>query len=89
MLAFVHTDTTERLRDREAFVAVALAAICGLYRKLPFPLGGVFHGPFTDLSGEILRSYQLVEAMSGFTTTGSTVIDQEISKVLLVSPVIG
>ena len=45
----VRSDTTERLRDREAFAAVALAwPVAVLIGSLPFWLGGVFHGPFTD-----------------------------------------
>ena len=45
----VRSDTTERLRDREAFAAVALAwPVAVLVGSLPFWLGGVFHGPFTD-----------------------------------------
>ena len=41
----VRSDTTERLRDREAFAAVALAwPVAVLVGSLPFWLGGVFHG---------------------------------------------
>ncbi|MED5351097.1 MAG: TrkH family potassium uptake protein [Candidatus Thermoplasmatota archaeon] len=83
LAVFVHTDTTERLRDREAFAAVALAwPFAVLIGSLPFWLGGVFHGPFTDSEvGEILRGAvnSWFEAMSGFTTTGSTVIDHKMS----------
>ena len=45
LAVFVHTDTTERLRDREAFAAVALAWPFAVFiGSLPFWLGGVFHG---------------------------------------------
>ena len=52
------TDTTERLRDREAFAAVALVwPIAVFIGSLPYWLGGVFVGPFTDGAAliEILR----------------------------------
>jgi trk system potassium uptake protein TrkH len=80
----VRSDTTERLRDREAFAAVALAwPVAVLVGSLPFWLGGVFHGPFTDGSGmlDIARGFvnSWFESMSGFTTTGATVIDYSMS----------
>jgi trk system potassium uptake protein TrkH len=80
----VRSDTTERLRDREAFAAVALAwPVAVLVGSLPFWLGGVFHGPFTDGSGmlDIVRGFvnSWFESMSGFTTTGATVIEQSMS----------
>mgnify|MGYP003682008145 CR=1 FL=1 len=80
----VRSDTTERLRDREAFAAVALAwPVAVLVGSLPFWLGGVFHGPFTDGSSmaDIGRGFvnSWFESMSGFTTTGSTVIEQSMS----------
>ena len=56
----VRSDTTERLRDREAFAAVALAwPVAVLVGSLPFWLGGVFHGPFTDGSAmdDIARGF--------------------------------
>ena len=45
LLSFgVRSDTTERLRDREAFAAVAMAyPVAVLVGALPFWLGGVFH----------------------------------------------
>lgn len=85
LLSFgVRSDTTERLRDREAFAAVALAyPVAVLIGALPFWLGGVFHGPFTDGSTmvDIGRGFvnSWFEAMSGFTTTGATVIQHSMS----------
>ena len=80
----VRSDTTERLRDREAFAAVALAwPVAVLVGSLPFWLGGVFHGPFTDGStmSDIGRGFvnSWFESMSGFTTTGATVIEHSMS----------
>ena len=80
----VRSDTTERLRDREAFAAVALAwPVAVLIGSLPFWLGGVFHGPFTDGSqmADIGRGFvnSWFESMSGFTTTGATVIEHSMS----------
>ena len=80
----VRSDTTERLRDREAFAAVALAwPVAVLVGSLPFWLGGVFHGPFTDGSAmaDIARGFvnSWFESMSGFTTTGATVIEHSMS----------
>ena len=76
---FTRTDSSERLRDVEAFVGVGLVwPISVLIGSLPFWLGGVFVGPFTSgaelsdmLTGFV---YSLFESMSGFTTTGATVI---------------
>ena len=56
----VRSDTTERLRDREAFAAVALAwPVAVLVGSLPLWLGGVFHGPSTDGSqmSDIARGF--------------------------------
>ena len=80
----VRSDTTERLRDREAFAAVALAwPVAVLVGSLPFWLGGVFHGPFSDGSAmaDIARGFvnSWFESMSGFTTTGATVIEHSMS----------
>ena len=80
----VRSDTTDRLRDREAFAAVALAwPVAVLIGSLPFWLGGVFHGPFTDGStmADIGRGFvnSWFESMSGFTTTGATVIEHSMS----------
>ena len=85
LLSFgVRSDTSDRLRDREAFAAVALAYPVAVFvGSLPFWLGGVFHGPFTDGSTltDIGRGYvnSWFEAMSGFTTTGATVIQHSMS----------
>jgi trk system potassium uptake protein TrkH len=76
---FTRTDSSERLRDVEAFVGVGLVwPISVLIGSLPFWLGGVFVGPFTSgaelsdmLTGFV---YSWFESMSGFTTTGATVI---------------
>ena len=78
------TDTTERLRDREAFAAVALVwPIAVLIGALPFWLGGMFVGPFTPdaLMVDILRGAvnSWFESMSGFTTTGATIISHSMS----------
>ncbi|MBL6884070.1 MAG: TrkH family potassium uptake protein [Candidatus Poseidoniaceae archaeon] len=78
------TDTTERLRDREAFAAVALVwPIAVLIGALPFWLGGMFVGPFTPdaLMIDILRGAvnSWFESMSGFTTTGATIISHNMS----------
>ncbi|MBQ70670.1 MAG: hypothetical protein CMA65_04180 [Euryarchaeota archaeon] len=78
------TDTSERLRDREAFAAVALVwPIAVFIGALPFWLGGMFVGPFTDGAQmiDILRGAvnSWFESMSGFTTTGATVISHNMS----------
>ncbi len=85
MLKFgTRSDTPERLRDREAFAAVALiypiVVFIGLF---PYWLGGVFVGPFTadasflDIARGSVNSW--FESMSGFTTTGATVISHNMS----------
>ena len=75
-------DTASRLRDREAFASVALGWIpVVVLGALPYWLGGVFYGP-ADLSMESVAVadvfsgaiHSWFESMSGFTTTGSTVI---------------
>jgi len=78
------TDTSERLRDREAFAAVALVwPIAVFIGSLPFWLGGVFVGPFTpdasfiDIARGAVNAW--FESMSGFTTTGATVISHNMS----------
>ncbi len=81
---FTKPDTEERLRDREAFAAVALSwPVAVAIGAMPFWLGGTFNGPFTaDASfADILRGAvnSWFEAMSGFTTTGATVIDDSMS----------
>ena len=81
---WTRTDTSERLRDREAFAAVALVwPIAVFIGALPFWLGGVFVGPFTpdasfvDIARGAVNSW--FESMSGFTTTGATVIEHSMS----------
>ena len=78
------TDTSERLRDREAFAAVALVwPIAVFIGALPFWFGGMFVGPFTDGASmaDVLRGAvnSWFESMSGFTTTGATVISHQMS----------
>ena len=78
------TDTSERLRDREAFAAVALVwPIAVFIGSLPYWFGGVFIGPFTADAAltDILRGAvnSWFESMSGFTTTGATVISHNMS----------
>ncbi|MDP6741444.1 MAG: TrkH family potassium uptake protein [Candidatus Thalassarchaeaceae archaeon] len=80
-------DAADRLRDREAFAAVALGwPVVVFIGALPFWLGGMFHGPiefylgesnFKEVIGGSIRSW--FESMSGFTTTGATVIDGDTS----------
>ena len=80
-------DTDERLRDREAFAAVALGwPVVVAIGALPFWLGGMFYGPAELLAGSadlrtIAGGYVRAwfESMSGFTTTGATVIDPTTS----------
>lgn len=77
-------ETPDRLRDREAFATVALAyPVVVAFGAMPFWLGGMFHGPFTAdvtllaaMEGLIHSGF---EAMSGFTTTGTTIIDVSTS----------
>jgi trk system potassium uptake protein TrkH len=78
------TNTSERLRDKEAFAAVALVwPLAVLIGSLPFWLGGVFVGPFTDGATMVDIARGAVnswfESMSGFTTTGATVISHNMS----------
>ena len=85
MLRFgTRTNTPTRLRDREAFAAVALVWPLAVFvGALPYWFGGLFHGPFTDGSdvADILRGAvnSWFESMSGFTTTGATVISTSMS----------
>jgi Trk-type K+ transport system membrane component len=49
LLSITRTDTGDRLRDKEAFAAVALVwPLAVLIGALPYWFGGVFNGPFTD-----------------------------------------
>ena len=80
---------SNRLRDKEAFAAVALGwPIVVAIGALPFWLGGMFHGPWELINGsstlnEVLGGFvrSWFESMSGFTTTGATVIDPRTSPV--------
>ena len=81
---FTRTDSGERLRDLEAFVGVGLVwPLTVLIGAIPFWCGGMFNGPFVDsaTSAEILRGFvnSWFESMSGFTTTGSSVLSHEMS----------
>ncbi len=83
------TDTPERLRDREAFAAVALSwPIIVAVGALPYWLGPTFHGPITwngdggtlhEIVGGMIRGW--FESMSGFTTTGATTIHPDVSPI--------
>ena len=85
MVSFgTRTNTSERLRDKEAFAGVALVwPIAVLIGALPYWLGGMFNGPFTpdvalvDVARGAVNSW--FESMSGFTTTGATVIAHNMS----------
>lgn len=81
---WTRTNTSERLRDKEAFAAVALVWPLAVFIGcLPFWLGGMFVGPFTEgaLWEDIFRGAvnSWFESMSGFTTTGATVISHNMS----------
>jgi len=87
---WVRSDTAERLRDKEAFAAVALCwpAVVAI-GALPFWFSDVFIGPFTtdahfiDMIRGAINSW--FESMSGFTTTGATVIDPSMSPACMVA----
>ena len=87
-------DASDRVRDREAFASVALGWIpVVIVGSMPYWLGGMFHGPFEYLDGnsslqEILTGilHSWFESMSGFTTTGATVIDQISSPICQLNP---
>ena len=78
-----------RVRDREAFAAVALGwPPVVLLGAIPFWLGGMFYGPFEFMADEATFFEMLsgalhawFESMSGFTTTGASVIDSSTSPV--------
>ena len=84
-------DASTRVRDREAFASVALGWIPVVaVGALPFWLGGMFYGPFEYMDGTASLSDVLTgllhswfESMSGFTTTGATVIDHTTSPMCL------
>ncbi|MBO58000.1 MAG: hypothetical protein CMA77_03275 [Euryarchaeota archaeon] len=88
LIKYGHSENAgDRLRDREAFAAVALGwPVVVFIGALPFWLGGMFHGPiefylgestFQEVMGGSIRAW--FESMSGFTTTGATVIDGNTS----------
>lgn len=85
MLAlFTRTNSAERLRDLEAFVGVGLVwPVTVLIGALPYWFGGMFVGPLTpnvelvDIARGFVNSW--FESMSGFTTTGATVISHSMS----------
>ena len=80
-------DSAERLRDREAVAAVALSwPLIVAVGALPYWFGPTFHGPITwdgdggtlyEILGGMIRGW--FESMSGFTTSGATTIDSQIS----------
>ena len=79
------TDSASRLRDLEAFVGVGLVwPITVFIGALPYWCGGVFVGPFTvDVEAiDIMRGFvnAWFESMSGFTTSGATVIAHNMVK---------
>ena len=81
---FTRTDSAQRLRDLEAFVGVGLVwPLTVLIGALPYWFGGVFVGPFVDdaLLIDILRGFvnSWFESMSGFTTSGATVLSHNMS----------
>jgi trk system potassium uptake protein TrkH len=81
MLRFGTTvETNDRLRDREAFATVALSwPVVVAFGAMPFWFGGMFVGPFNEGASMMEMAdglvYAIFESMSGFTTTGTTVID--------------
>ncbi|MEE3083739.1 MAG: TrkH family potassium uptake protein [Candidatus Thermoplasmatota archaeon] len=80
-------DSADRLRDREAFAAVALSwPLIVAVGSLPYWFGPTFHGPITwdgdggtlkEVLGGAIRGW--FESMSGFTTSGATTIDPHVS----------
>jgi trk system potassium uptake protein TrkH len=84
------SDPSARVRDREAFASVALGWIpVVIIGALPLWLGGMFHGPFEGYwnPGQDNSVSQIVygllhswfESMSGFTTTGASLVDPATS----------
>ena len=81
---FTRTDSAQRLRDLEAFVGVGLVwPITVFIGSLPYWFGGVFVGPFVEDAQliDILRGFvnSWFESMSGFTTSGATVLSHSMS----------
>ena len=85
-------DQEDGVRDREAVTAVALGWLVVIFfGGMPYWFGGKFTGPldliegnagFWDVALGLLHSW--FESMSGFTTTGATMIDPETSPVCVV-----
>jgi len=84
------SDPSARVRDREAFASVALGWIpVVIVGALPLWLGGMFHGPFggywnpgqDNSTSQILYGllHSWFESMSGFTTTGASLVDPATS----------
>ncbi|MDB4602520.1 hypothetical protein OAH71_01230 [Euryarchaeota archaeon] len=86
-----NSPSTQRVRDREAFASVALGWIPVIaLGSMPFWLGGTFYGPYDLISNdasfvEVLHGllYSWFESMSGFTTTGATLIDSTLSPICI------
>ena len=86
-----NSNSTQRVRDREAFASVALGWIPVIaLGSMPFWLGGTFYGPYDLISNdasfvEVLHGllYSWFESMSGFTTTGATLIDSTLSPICI------
>ena len=81
---FTRTDSAQRLRDLEAFVGVGLVwPLTVFIGALPYWFGGVFVGPFIEnaLLIDVLRGFvnAWFESMSGFTTSGATVLSHSMS----------
>ena len=81
---FTRTDSAQRLRDLEAFVGVGLVwPLTVFIGSLPYWFGGVFVGPFVEDAQliDILRGFvnSWFESMSGFTTSGATVLSHSMS----------
>ena len=81
---FTRTDSAQRLRDLEAFVGVGLVwPITVFIGSLPYWFGGVFVGPFVEDAEliDIMRGFvnSWFESMSGFTTSGATVLSHSMS----------
>ena len=81
-------DSSQKVRDREAFAAVALGwPVVVAIGALPYWFGGVFWGPFNSAPGllDLMRGFvnSWFESMSGFTTTGATVISTRSSPICM------
>ena len=82
-------DVGSRVRDREAFAAVAMGwPPVVLLGAIPFWLGGMFYGPLEFMEGDATFMQMMsgalhawFESMSGFTTTGASVIDPSTSPI--------